>query len=95
LRLPGFKTIGTLRCQGCQPYAPAAFTPRQEIFLVLISLSGGVVPSATVRPERLRQWEIPMTPSGIEPSNIRSGSPVPQPTVPPRLKAEREADISK
>jgi hypothetical protein len=29
LRLPDFKTIGTLRWQGCQPYAPAAFTPRK------------------------------------------------------------------
>jgi hypothetical protein len=27
LRLPDFKTIGTWRWQGCQPYAPAAFTP--------------------------------------------------------------------
>jgi len=25
-RLPDFKTIGTWRWQGCQPYAPAAFT---------------------------------------------------------------------
>jgi hypothetical protein len=30
LRLPDFKTIGTLRWQGCQPYAPAAFTPRKH-----------------------------------------------------------------
>jgi hypothetical protein len=29
LRLPDFKTIGTLRWQVCQPYAPAAFTPRK------------------------------------------------------------------
>ena len=29
LRLPDFKTIGTWRGQGCQPYAPAAFTPRK------------------------------------------------------------------
>jgi hypothetical protein len=29
LRLPYFKTIGTRRYQGCQPYAPAAFTPRK------------------------------------------------------------------
>jgi hypothetical protein len=28
-RLPDFKTIGTSRWQGCQPYAPAAFTPRK------------------------------------------------------------------
>ena len=39
LRLPDFKKIGTRRWQGCQPYAPVAFTP-QEIFLVLISVRG-------------------------------------------------------
>ena len=38
-RLPDFKTIGTKRWYGCQPYAPAAFT-HQEIFLVLISIRG-------------------------------------------------------
>jgi hypothetical protein len=27
LRLPDFKTIGTWRWQGCQPYAPTTFTP--------------------------------------------------------------------
>jgi hypothetical protein len=37
--LPDFKTIGILRWQGYQPYAPAAFT-LQEIFLVLISVRG-------------------------------------------------------
>jgi hypothetical protein len=30
LRLPDFKTIGTWRWQGCQPYAPAAYTPRKH-----------------------------------------------------------------
>jgi hypothetical protein len=29
LRLPDFKIIDTCRWQGCQPYAPAAFTPRK------------------------------------------------------------------
>ena len=29
LRLPDLKTIGTWRWQGCQPYAPAALTPRK------------------------------------------------------------------
>ena len=29
LRLPDFKTIGTGRWEGCQPYAPATFTPRK------------------------------------------------------------------
>jgi hypothetical protein len=29
LKLPDFKTVGTWRWQGCQHYAPAAFTPRE------------------------------------------------------------------
>ena len=29
LRFPDFKTVNTWRWQGCQPYAPAAFTPRK------------------------------------------------------------------
>jgi hypothetical protein len=37
LKLSDFKTVGTWRLQGCQPYAPANFTP-QKIFLVLISV---------------------------------------------------------
>ena len=37
LRLPFIKKICTWRWQGCQPYAPAAFTSK-ETFLVLISV---------------------------------------------------------
>jgi hypothetical protein len=37
LRLPDFMTVGTLKWEGCQLYAAAAFTS-QEIFLVLISV---------------------------------------------------------
>ena len=29
LRLPDFKTVGTWRWEGCQPYTPADFTPRK------------------------------------------------------------------
>ena len=62
VEVPDFKTIDTWRWQGCQPYAPAAFTP-QEIFLVLIYVRGW-------EPEGLCQWKIPVTQSEIEPASF-------------------------
>jgi len=45
-----FRTTATGRWQGCQPYAPAAFTT-QKIFLVLFSVTGWVDPRAIVQPK--------------------------------------------
>jgi hypothetical protein len=41
LRLPDFMIIVTCKWNGYQPYSPAALSPLpQEIFLVLISVTG-------------------------------------------------------
>jgi hypothetical protein len=68
---------------GCQPYAPATVYP-PGIFLVLISVGGGVDPRTKVWLEELGQLKNPMISSGIEPATFRFSSTVPQPTMLPR-----------
>jgi len=71
-RLPDFMTLGTERWQGCQPYAPAAFT-LQEIALVLIFVPGSSVGIArTVRGSNPGGGEI-----------FRPSRPALRPTQPP------------
>jgi len=65
LRTPDFMTIGAWRWYGCQPYAPAAFTPK-EIFLILMAVRGWVDPRKDC------QWRIPMIPSGNESATFRN-----------------------
>jgi len=58
---------------GCEPYAPAAFTP-QEILMVLISVRGIVDPGAVVRSEGFNVNEKPMITAGIERTTYRPTS---------------------
>jgi len=46
----------------------------QEMFLVLISVRGGVDPMTIMRPEGICQWIIPVTPSGMESATFRFSS---------------------
>ena len=53
----------------------------QEIFPVLISVRGWVDTRTTVWPEWLCQWEIPLTPLGIEPATFRFVTPPRTPVI--------------
>jgi hypothetical protein len=61
----------------------------QRTYHVLNSVRDWVNSSVIVRPERICQWEISITPSGNEP-DLLSSSAVPQPAAPPRFSSETD-----
>jgi hypothetical protein len=60
-----------MKVVNCQPYAPAALTPPQEISLVLISARDWIDHKTLMQNEGLNQWKIPIIPSGIDPPSFR------------------------
>jgi len=69
---PRFQDNQHRKWWGCQPYAPASFTPvPPEISLVLISCRGWVDCRTIVGPEGLYQWKSSMTPLGFESTTFR------------------------
>ena len=69
LRLPDFITVGTWRWKG-QPYASAAFTPR-EYSWYSVHLEADSNRRTIVRRKDYVKWKIPTTPLGIEPTTFR------------------------
>jgi hypothetical protein len=49
LRLPELKTFGTWRWYGCQPYTPAAFTPRKYRLILATIMEYTVLGPATAQ----------------------------------------------
>jgi len=70
MRFPDFKTTGTWKWWGCQPYAPAAYTPRKYSWYSFVSEAESTS-TVIVRPNGLCQWKIPVIPSGIESATFR------------------------
>jgi len=75
-RVPGglnyqiFMTFVTWRWWGCQPHAPAAFTPRKCSWY-LFSLGAVSTPRAMVRSEGNMSLKNPVTPPGIDTGTVR------------------------
>ena len=70
LKLPDFKTVGTRRWKGGQPYVPAAFTPRKYSWCSFM-LGAEATPGPWCGRKDYVNKKIPMAPSGIEPATFR------------------------
>ena len=70
VRLPDFKTIDTWKWYGCQPYAPAAFTPRKCPWYSFL-LEADWTPGYSAAGRIMLIKKIQLTPSGIEPATFR------------------------
>jgi len=82
LTLPDLMTVDTWRCQGCQPFTPATFTPRKYSWYSFLLQANrpqshsvaGKIKSMKNSNDIFENWT----------RNLLACSTVPQPTAPPR-----------
>jgi hypothetical protein len=70
LRRPEFLNYSNMKAVTLLAYSPATFS-HKNIYLLLISVRSWVHSKTIVLPEVLCQWQIPITPSEIEPTTFR------------------------
>jgi len=69
VKVPRFRDNGTGWWQGCQPYAPAAFTPRKYSWYSF-TLEAESTPGPQCDRKDFMSMKNPLTPAGIEPATF-------------------------